>query len=185
MRIVGQEVNRVLAKNHVPKNLDRDELLSVAYEALTVAHNKGKKAVRLSIRSALNDRRKRELVRIRHDGEMPENVLVEFEESIIGPLVKDSTTAHQYMAIRLVYYLGMTEAEAAAEMGCSHQAVHKALTSAIGSLREKYRSIGLLNETSESTLLMKRQIRESSVPRESGEPYGTIDPGRSCAASRS
>lgn len=141
LRIVEQEVNRRMALGVQPI-LDRSELLSEAHEALAVALNRGTKAVRLAIRNALIDRVRREETRVRYGGDMPEQIVsADFQESVVGELVF-TLTPRQVEAVRLVYYFGITEAEAAGEMGCTQQVVHKILSAAIGGLKEKLQGIG-------------------------------------------
>lgn len=140
--IARQEVARVIAQG-LPDalNRDRSELESVANEALGIALARGKKATRLAIRHKLDDCVKHERVRMAHDGgEVPERI-ADLRDSVVGEMVFD-LAPRQVQAVRLVYYSGLTEAEAAGEMGCSQPVVHKILSAALVALRKKLQSAG-------------------------------------------
>jgi len=139
LRIVEQEVNRQLSFG-VPQGLIRSDLISEAHEALAVALHRGNSAIRLAIRNALIDRVRHEAVRMRHSGDILERI-ADFGESVVGELVV-GITPRQTQAVRLVYYFGMTEAEAAGEMECSQPVVHKILAAAIVALRKKLQDVG-------------------------------------------
>ncbi|MGB7762858.1 MAG: sigma-70 family RNA polymerase sigma factor [Bryobacteraceae bacterium] len=140
LRILECEVKRAL-KRGVPDGMDRDDLISEANGALTEALRAGNGATRLAIRNAIRDRIDRESTRSRYIADEGAERIGDFKESVIGELVLH-LAQRQMQAVRLVYYFGLTEAEAAGEMQCSQPVVHRALTAAITALRKKLQAIG-------------------------------------------
>ena len=132
--LIAQEVNRLLALG-VPHGVDRSDLESEAQEALVVTVAKGARWVRLSIRHALQDLIRHEVMRRRFSGDMPSDVSTQSPsaESVVA-LVYD-LSLRQVMAVRLVYYEGLTQEEAAEEMSCSQEDISHLLSRAIKKLR--------------------------------------------------
>lgn len=136
LKIAGQEVNRIMALG-IPRGVDRSDLEEEANYALGVAVAAGTKALRLAVRNALLDVCKKQRVRLRHDGEMPaECVGVPMAESVVGELVFD-LTPRQMTAVRLVFWEGMTQAEAAEEMNTCQSDISSLISAACDALKKK------------------------------------------------
>lgn len=134
--LVGQEVRRRMALG-VPEGLGRDELISTGQLALVEAYTAGIRALRLAVRCALQDQIRYQVVRNRAAGEMPDESTEESpRESVVMALVSELPD-RQRKAVVLVYEFGMTQAEAAEEMGTQQQDISALLIEAQKKLRER------------------------------------------------
>ena len=134
--LVGQEVRRRMALG-VPEGLGRDELISTGQLVLVEAYTAGIRALRLAVRCALQDQIRYQVVRNRAAGEMPDESTEESpRESVVMALVSELPD-RQRKAVVLVYEFGMTQAEAAEEMGTQQQDISALLIEAQKKLRER------------------------------------------------
>jgi DNA-directed RNA polymerase specialized sigma24 family protein len=138
--IVEQEVRRRMALG-VPRGVDRSDVQSKANEALVVAIAKGTTATRLAVRHALCGLVRYEAMRQRHGGDIPE---VEGAppadrpaSAEAGELALADLTARQMEAVWLVYYEGLSYAEAAGKMDLSVTDLGNVIQAAKKTLRKK------------------------------------------------
>lgn len=138
--IVGQEVRRILAKG-IPPRIERDDLTSAAHVALVETHRRrpdcGPGALRSAIRWALMDVVRDGRQRANLHAEMPvEPTTPAITPDVVGELVFD-LAPRQMTAIRLVYYEGLTQAEAARQMGTVQSDVCELIGASLRILKKK------------------------------------------------
>lgn len=133
--LVSQEVNRRLALG-VPRGIDRSDLVGEAEEALVVHCARGTNALRLAVRGALQNYVNHEAMRQSHDGPMPADVAAPKPTADEVAELVFHLTPRQMTAVRLIFYGGLTQEEAAEEMNCCQQDVSSLINVSVKRLRE-------------------------------------------------